>query len=54
MRLSEEDFKQVIGVKKLIYEEMLTELRAAYAEKRRRRGRHSKLSLEDILCMALT
>jgi transposase len=54
MRLSEEDFKQVIGVKKLTYEEMLAELRAAYAEKHRRRGRHSKLSLEDILFMALT
>lgn len=53
MRLSEEDFKQVIGVKKPTYEEMLTELRAAYAEKHRRRGRHSKLSLEDILFMAL-
>ena len=53
MRLTEEDFKQVIGVKKLTYEEMLAELRAAYAEKHKRRGRHSKLSLEDILFMAL-
>jgi hypothetical protein len=33
---------------------MLAELRTAYAEKHRRRGRHSKLSLEDILFMALT
>jgi hypothetical protein len=53
MRLTEEDFKQVIGVKKLTYEEMLAELRAACAEKHKRRGRHSKLSLEDILFMAL-
>jgi hypothetical protein len=54
MRLSDEDFKQVIGVKKPTYEEMLAELRTAYAEKHRRRGRHSKLPLEDILFMALT
>jgi transposase len=53
MRLSDEDFKQVIGVRKPTYEEMLAELRTAYAEKHRRRGRHSKLSLEDILFMAL-
>jgi transposase len=53
MRLSEEDFKQVIGVKKSTYKEMLAELRAAYAEKHRGRGRHSKLSMEDILFMAL-
>jgi transposase len=49
MRLSEKDFKQVIGVKKSTYEEMLAELRTACAEKHMRRGRHSKLSLEDIL-----
>jgi hypothetical protein len=53
MQLSEEDFKQIIGVKKLTYGEMLAELYAAYAEKHRRRGRHSKLPLEDILFMAL-
>ena len=53
MQLIEEDFKQVIGVKKLTYGEMLAELRTAYAEKHKRRGRHSKLSLEDILFMAL-
>jgi transposase len=54
IQLSDKDFKQVIGVKKPTYEEMLAELRTAYAEKHRRRGRHSKLSLEDILFMALT
>jgi transposase len=54
VQLSDKDFKQVIGVKKQTYEEMLAELRTAYAGKHRRRGRHSKLSLEDILFMALT
>lgn len=53
MQLSEEDFKQVIGVKKLTYEEMLAELCTAYAKKHKRRGRHSKLPLEDIFFMAL-
>jgi hypothetical protein len=53
MRLSEGDFKQVIGVKKQTYGEMLAELRAACAEKHKRRGRSSELSLEDILFMAL-
>ena len=52
-RLSTKDFKQIIGVKKETYEEMLEELRRAYAEKHKRRGRHSKLSLEDQLFLSL-
>jgi transposase len=53
MRLNDEDFKQIIGVKKATFEEMLAQLRLAYAEKHKKRGRHSKLSLEDILFMSL-
>jgi len=52
-KLKEEDFKQIIGVKRETYEEMLEELRGAYAEKHKRRGRHSKLPLEDQLFLSL-
>jgi hypothetical protein len=52
-KLKEEDFKQIIGVKRETYEEMLEELRGAYAEKHTRRGRHSKLPLEDQLFLSL-
>jgi len=53
MSLSDVDFKQVIGVTKPTYGAMLAELRAAYAAKHRRRGRHARLALEDILFMSL-
>jgi len=52
-KLSDKDFKQIIGVRKETFEEMLCELRAAYAAKHKRRGRHSKLSLEDQLFLSL-
>ena len=52
-KLKEEDFKQIIGIKRETYEEMLNELRRAYAEKHKRRGRHSKLSFEDQLFLSL-
>ena len=52
-RLKAEDFKQIIGVKRGTYESMLEELRKAYAEKHKRRGRHTKLSLEDQLFLSL-
>jgi hypothetical protein len=51
--LGEKDFKQIIGVKKETYEEMLEELREAYAKKHQRRGRHSKLPVEDQLFLSL-
>jgi len=53
MSLNDKDFKQIIGVKKETYEAMLEELRRAYAEKHKRRGRHSKLPLEDQLLLSL-
>jgi len=53
MRLSDVDFKQVIGVEKTTYAAMLEVLREAYAAKHMRRGCHAKLALEDILFMSL-
>jgi len=52
-KLKSEDFKQIIGVKREIFTEMTTVLREAYAEKHKRRGRHSKLSIEDKLFLTL-
>ena len=52
-KLSEADFKQIIGVKKETFDEMLALLRKAYAEKHKRRGRHAKLPIEDQLFLSL-
>ena len=52
-RLKAEDFKQIIGVKRETYDSMLEELWKAYAEKHKRRGRHTKLTLEDQLFLSL-
>ena len=41
---SDEDFKQLFGVKKQTYAVMVEILRRAYEEKHKRRGRHTKLS----------
>ena len=53
MRLSAEDFKQVIGVTQPTFAAMLVEVQTAYAAKHKRRGRHASLALEDILFMCL-
>jgi len=53
MSLKDEDFKQIIGVTKGTYADMLSELQVAYTEKHKQRGRHAKLTLEDILFMTL-
>jgi hypothetical protein len=52
-KLSDKDFKQIIGVKKETYEEMRKELQVAYMEKHKQRGRHAKLPLEDQLFLSL-
>ena len=52
-RLSNEDFKQIIGVKRETFDAMVEVLRNAYAEKHKRRGRHAKLPIEDQLFMSL-
>ena len=52
-KLNDKDFKQIIGVQKVTFDEMIDVLRDAYAEKHKNRGRHAKLSLEDQLFMSL-
>ena len=52
-KLKDEDFKQIIGVKRALFDEMTIVLREAYAEKHKRRGRHSKLSVEDQLFLSM-
>jgi len=46
-RLSDEDFKQIIGVTRETFNAMVDMLRRAYDEKHKRRGRHVKLPIED-------
>jgi len=52
-RLEDKDFKQIIGVQKVTFNAMLEILHEAYAQKHKRRGRHTKLSLEDQLFLSL-
>ena len=52
-KLKATDFKQIIGVKRETFDEMVVVLREAYVAKHKRRGRHSKLSLEDQLFLSL-
>jgi hypothetical protein len=53
LKLSDADFKQIIGVKREVFAEMTAVLREAYAEKHRCRGRIPKLSIEEQLFMSL-
>jgi len=53
MKLKDTDFKQIVGVKKDTYAAMVEQLQITYATKHKRRGRHTKLSLEDQLFMTL-
>ncbi|MDR0492258.1 MAG: transposase family protein [Nitrososphaerota archaeon] len=52
-KLSNEEFKQVIGVKNETFEVMVKVIEQAYQAKHQRRGRHSKLSTQDMLFMTL-
>jgi len=52
-KLSEEKFKRIIGVKKKTFDEMISILRPAYAEKHKRGGRKPKISIEEMLLLAL-
>jgi len=52
-KLSEKDFKRIIGVKRETFDEMVVVLREAYAEKHKHRGRHAKLTREDQLFLTL-
>jgi len=46
-------FRSVTGVSPATFEEMLKIIKAAYAEKHKNRGRHSRLSCENMLLMTL-
>jgi hypothetical protein len=52
-RLSDSDFKQIIGVTKETFDAMADMLDRTYAEKHKRRGRHAKLPIKDQLFMSL-
>jgi len=52
-KLKPEKFKQIVGVTKTCFDEMVLALNDAYAQKHKRRGRHTKLSNEDKLFLAL-
>ena len=52
-KLSDENFKRLIGVKKKTFEAMAAELRTAYKEKHKRGGRNPKLTIENQLMLAL-
>jgi hypothetical protein len=53
MKLNPQDFKQLIGIKKQTFAEMLKILQEDYRKKHKRRGRKPKLSLEYMLMMTL-
>ena len=49
----EKQFRRITGVKKATFNQMIEILKKNYAEKHRRRGRKSKLSIENQLLAAL-
>ena len=52
-KLNDKDFKQIIGIKRETFVEMADVLRLAYAEKHKKRGRHTILTIEDQLLLCL-
>jgi predicted DNA-binding protein YlxM (UPF0122 family) len=52
-KLSDKDFKQIIGVKRETIAEMADTLRLSYDEKHKKRGRHTILTIEDQLLLCL-
>ena len=51
--LTEEQFRRLTGVKRAVFEKMLSVLNTAHDSKKARGGRPNKLSVEDTLMMAL-
>ncbi len=49
----EKQFRRITGVKRATFNKMIEILKKSYAEKHRRRGRKSKLSIEEQLLAAL-
>jgi uncharacterized protein YajQ (UPF0234 family) len=52
LEMSEEKFLRLCGYSKKTMKKMVEILREAYAAKHKRRGRHSKLEVEDMLMLA--
>jgi hypothetical protein len=52
-KLNAQDFKQLFGVKKETFDEMVKVLEVSYDAKHTRRGSHAKLSLQDQLFLSL-
>jgi len=52
-KLVADEFRRLTGVKKPTFEEMVKILHAAHVQKKLRGGRKNKLSIEEILLMAL-
>ena len=52
-KLSDKDFKQIIGVKKETFNIMAEILKSAYIQKHKKGGRNRKLTIEDQLLMTL-
>lgn len=51
--LKDSEFKLLMGITKVTAKEMIDLLKEAYLAKHHQRGRHSKLTVEDMLTMAL-
>lgn len=52
LKMSDEQFRRLFGFTKKTMCSMVVILREAYAAKHRRRGRHSKLDVADMLMLA--
>lgn len=52
MKKDDADFRRLCGYTKKTMQEMVGLLRNAYAAKHKRRGRHSKLNVADMLMLA--
>lgn len=52
-KLKDADFKQIIGINRKTFFEMVGVLQIAYLEKHKKRGRHTKLTIEEQLFMSL-
>ena len=53
LKLKDNEFKLLIGVSKETAEAMIEELEKAYNAKHKKRGRHSKLSVDEMFTMTM-
>jgi len=52
-KLSDQDFKQLIGVKRVTFSEMISVLTENYLKRHKNGGRPPRLTIENRLCLAL-